>query len=536
MSALETIITMIAGIGLFFSGIKILSSSMKNLATHEFRLLIAKWTNNPFLAAFWGFLSGAITQSSSNTVFILVGLVKGGLISVRKALPVIVWSSIGTALLIFIVAINIKLGILILVGFSGILFGFDKGSKKENLYAALFGISLLLFGFSELKSGSQPLAQMDSIKYLFAYAKDSFIISFFIGAFLRFIIHSSTTITVLIMTISHAGLIGLDQVIVMIFSIGIGEAVSLYFLSSGVKGVAKELVIFKIIESIATSLLLVTMSFIEWNWHIPLIKNLVLSLGSNLEQQTAFAFLIARVVPVLFFPFLYDMTYRLLIKISPPTVEENMSGVHFISEQSLTDVSTALILVEKEQFRIFERFAQYIDNIRTEMQDQEVCGYHIIRNSNAVLLKEIDVFLKRIIDLNLSYSNSEIYILLQKRQANLKSIDDAAFDFVDSVSQNRHVGGGLDELIQNSAESLHLNFITAFEATQSKDPLDISLLLSITADKGPLMEKIRKFHLEENSDLSQESKAVILYMTELFQRTVWLIHSWAKGLKTDSLA
>ena len=236
---METLATMIAGIGLFFSGIKILSRAMKNLASHRLRLLIARWTSNPIKAAFWGFASGAITQSSNNTIFILVGLVRGGLISVRNALPVIIWSNVGTTLLIFLVAFNIKLAILITVGLSGILFGFDKGSRRENLYTAIFGISILLLGFQMLKSGSQPFAQMEFIRELFEYSKDSFIIPILIGTFLRFIIHSSPTIAVLVMTMSHAGLIGLDQVVLIIFSLGFGEALSLLLMSTSLKGVSK---------------------------------------------------------------------------------------------------------------------------------------------------------------------------------------------------------------------------------------------------------------------------------------------------------
>jgi phosphate:Na+ symporter len=68
MNTVETIATMAAGLGLFFSGIKILGSSMKNLASHKLRILIAKWTSNPFLGAFWGFVSGAITQSSNTQI------------------------------------------------------------------------------------------------------------------------------------------------------------------------------------------------------------------------------------------------------------------------------------------------------------------------------------------------------------------------------------------------------------------------------------------------------------------------------------
>ena len=502
---------------------------MKNLASHRFRLLIAKWTSNPLLAAFWGFTSGMITQSSSNTVFILVGLVRGGLISVRAALPVIVWASVGTTVLIFLVAINIKLGILILVCFSGVFFGIDKGSRRESLYAALFGVSLLLFGFQELKSGSTPFAQMEFIRNIFQYAKDSYFITLLIGAVLRLIIHSSTTIAVLIMTISHSGLIGLDQVMLMIFSMNFGEALSLFLMSSNIKGVSKQIVIFKVLESVIAAVLLVVISFVEIGTHVPLIKHLVSSLGSNIEQQTAFSFLILKSVPVLILSFLYNPIHKLLVKFSPPTDEEDLSETKFITERSLSDVSTALILVENEQIRIFERFSKYMDNIRIEKESDSIHHFTAIRNANNHIINEIDSYLRNIVNLNLSPSNSEIYVLLQNRQTLLKSIDETVFIFVSTIFDSQ-LSDGLDKLIQNSTESLHVNFVTAFEATKSNDEFDVGILLKITSDKGPLMEKIRKYHLSEDQGLNQGEKVVLLYITDLFQRTIWLLNSWAKTI------
>ena len=95
----------------------------------------------------------------------------------------------------------------------------------------------------------------------------------------------------------------------------------------------------------------------------------------------------------------------------------------------------------------------------------------------------------------------------------------------------RHLVSELDILVQSSSESLHANFITAVEATKSKDQLDIDILLKITADKGPLMEQIRRYHLAEVQGLNPDDKAAILHITDLYQRTVWLLNSWTKYIK-----
>ena len=439
---------MIAGIGLFFSGVKIVSNSMKNLTSHKFRLLVSKLTGNTFLSAFWGFISGAISQSSSNTVFILIGLVNSGLINVRNALPIITWSNVGTTVLIFLVSINLKIGILILLGLSGIFFGLDKGSRKENLYSAVFGISMLLFGFQMLKSGSQPFVHLEFINSMFQYTANSYILPILLGVLLRLLIHSSSTVTVFIMTISHAGLIGLDQVILIIYGMGLGEAGTVMLLSSGVKGTSKELPIFKIIESSFGFLLLIILFSIEIIWNIPLVKYLVIRLGSNIEQQTAFIFLISKIAPILFLSFFYTPIYKLLLKLSPPTTEEDLSKTKYINEKSLSDVNTSLILIDNEQNRIFERFPEYINNIRLEENIEIKYNYNLMRKSNIYLINEIDIYLKRIINLNLSHGNSEIYIYLQNRHNIIKSLDESIYHFISTIFEYNSAGK-LNQLINN---------------------------------------------------------------------------------------
>ena len=133
---------------------------------------------------------------------------------------------------------------------------------------------------------------------------------------------------------------------------------------------------------------------------------------------------------------------------------------------------------------------------------------------------------------NLSRSNSEIYVVLQNRQTLLKAIDQTVFSFV-SMIDDFQITEGLKELVQNSIESLHVNFITAVEATKSKERFDIEILLKITEDKGPLMERVRSFHLSDSQFLNSVDKSFLLDMTDHYQRTVWLLNSWTKSIRPE---
>jgi phosphate:Na+ symporter len=236
---------MLAGIGLFFTGVKIVSSSLKKMASRKFRLLMAKWTGNKFLRGFWGFMSGAISQSSSNTTFILISLVSSGVLTVSSGLPIVAWSYVGNALLIFLVAFNIKLGILFLLGITGISYGLSRSHERQNFFSALFGISLLLYGFFMLKSGAKPFAELDIIQSIIRDSAKSLIIPFVVGALLRFIAQSSSTVTILLMTLAHAGILSLEQVALGIYGTYIGSGLTVIFFSTNIKGTPKQISYFQ---------------------------------------------------------------------------------------------------------------------------------------------------------------------------------------------------------------------------------------------------------------------------------------------------
>ena len=285
-------------------------------------------------------------------------------------------------------------------------------------------------------------------------------------------------------------------------------------------------------ESISASLVLLALYYIELFWNIPLVKQLIKVLSVNIEQQTAFAFLIVKMMPFFLLSLFYDPIYKLLVKLSPPTSEEDLSKPKFITEKSLEDTTMALLLIENEQTSIFERFSQSIDNIREEKESVLVHDFFAIHKSNMVLISEIDLYLKRIIGFHLSHDDSELYVQLQNRQNLLKSLDDAVFSFVDAIHENQ-TSDRMAILMQTFTESLHLNFITASEATKSKNRNDINLLLKMTDDKGALMERIRKVYLVDIVESNSEHKAALLYVTDLFQRTAWLLNGWAKAINTN---
>lgn len=72
-------------------------------------------------------------------------------------------------------------------------------------------------------------------------------------------------------------------------------------------------------------------------------------------------------------------------------------------------------------------------------------------------------------------------------------------------------------------ESLDALLLTAIETTESDDESDLEILIALTSDKGQLMEKIRRIYLTSEKDITPEKRSLILYITNLFERSVWTL-------------
>ena len=136
-NCMNEFISTLAGLGLFLTGLHFLSSSMKPLAGKQLRLMLAKMTGSYTSAAFVGTALGALTQSTSGSTFVCMGLVNSGALKFKNALNIIAWSSVGGSLLVFLVSIDIRLAGLVLIAIVGLsnLFNFDRIEKVKYLVA-----------------------------------------------------------------------------------------------------------------------------------------------------------------------------------------------------------------------------------------------------------------------------------------------------------------------------------------------------------------------------------------------------------------
>src|SRR5262245_61398063 len=197
----------IAGLGLFFSGLRLIDGNLRQATGRRLRAAVGRITQNRWRSGTVGVLTGALLQSTSGIVFILVSLVASGLTTVRRALPILTWANVGCCALIFVAVLDVRLAILYLLGVAGAAFAFDR-SHRNHALGAVFGIGMLFYGIEMMKTGAEPLKSLPWFSDMLNGTHNPLLLAFIAGAAVSFVTQSSTAVAILAIGLAQTGLLG----------------------------------------------------------------------------------------------------------------------------------------------------------------------------------------------------------------------------------------------------------------------------------------------------------------------------------------
>ena len=156
---IERLAGVAGGLGLFIVGMWLLTENLEALATRRLRRVAGRWTANPFSALAWGAFAGAITRSMSAMTFIVVSILRSGLITTRGSLALILGGSVGVSALVVIVTFDIKVISLYVLGLAGAAVVSERLSRFRPVAASFLGGAMLIVGLVLLTDAAAPLAE-----------------------------------------------------------------------------------------------------------------------------------------------------------------------------------------------------------------------------------------------------------------------------------------------------------------------------------------------------------------------------------------
>ncbi len=528
----NSIALLLGGLGLFFVGIRMVSSNLKLMTSRRLKLTIARFTDRGIVAGFWGALSGFVTQSTSVSSFIVASLISSGLLTVRKSLPIVFWANAGCSTLVLLAVLDIQNIVLVLLGISGICYAFEKPKEFHHVLGTLFGISLLFLGLHMVGSGASPVAETPWIKTLLYNTRSSYLLTFLIGAVLAFVSQAALGIIIIAVAMTKSGLFTIDQTLMIIYGAHLGSSVTTYVLSSSLKGSAKQSVMGQVLFNVFGIPIFMVLFYVELYTDIPLVKAFIGLLSDDIARQAALVVLIFNFLVPVVLSFVLDPLYRFLEHFWPPLEEEELSKIQFINEHAVSEPETAVLLAEQEVHRLLRRIPSYLDKVRGDIASDQPPSLEAHHAAFAEVSAEIHAFTADVFRQDLSLRTSESLLNVQDRHNLVAALEDNCYNLVETL-KNTSVEGKVAGLAMNIVESLDAIVLTAIDATESTDRTDLDILTSLTADKGQLMEKIRGSYLASEASLGTDERSLILYVTNLFERSVWTLGRYARLLSQD---
>ncbi|PTX97271.1 hypothetical protein DB346_19890 [Verrucomicrobia bacterium LW23] len=518
----------LAGLALFFSGLAGIKSNLALMTTRRFRLALAKWTDRPVLSAAWGMGAGAITQSSSAVAFLLTGMISAGLISVRKALPIVSWAHIGVTVLVFLASIDIKVGIYYLTGICGLMVAFQLFHAYRHLIGALFAAALLFFGLLLMKDAFVPLPTFHWFGDFVSFVQGSVLAGFVMGAMLRMIVQSSSAIVVLAITLCQGGLFSQDQATMVMYGASIGVGLSVCLLSSNLQGIPLQMSYFQAIINVAAGITFFLLHYVEEFSGVKILHAILDGLPPH--QTLAVGFLLLQMVTVIYGIAFGYWGVPLLERLAPPTQEQGLSRTSYIQEAALQDPETALDLADKEMSRILFLFPAYMKAAGADIDDPSVDFVEPATLHSALLSVggQVREYLTAVLEKELPAGTSERLLRLELRLTLLLALEQNMYDFAAAVQASQPVGAG--EFANNLTESMNAVLHLALDAQRSCDPEDVGILMAATNDRGALMERLRRQRLGV-ANLEHQGKATAFYLTTLFERLVWMLRQLGLAIR-----
>lgn len=547
---LEILSILLLGTGLFLLGVETLNINIKKMAGRQFRINFQKWTSSKIKSIGSGFLLGAMTHSAGSASGIITNMMMSRLMNLEQGFTLLAAANVGTLLIVLLVNLNMKLLIMLLLGTVSIYYSVNHRARTRPTIGFLLGVALMLFGLNQLEYGAEHMIEDPVIHHFFLllHSNWGYIGVLLVGAILRVLTRSTSTVAILAIALGNAGVLDFDQMGFMIVGSPLAAAAIGYFEMSEFKGSVKQLpffqMIFELVGFIVIGLFLVihVTTGSSFGTTGSSFGTTGISFGATIEGrfleslsvQVIILLLTMRLVPF-FLTLLFSHSIRARLEILFPRGSvEILSTPEYIYDQALEDPETAIELIVKEQNRAASRFIMCINTVREEVDEVigEALDYDLetLHGATEKLNLELDRFIKEMFLKDLSRSVSEKLLSLDNSQNLIGSIEDNLYHMIKEIKEST-LEGKQAELLNHLTESAHAVLSLCIEANREGDkPIAIDLI-QMTSDKGKLMESIRERYTLEEAHLSQEQRKSIRLVTDHYQRIVWLLNRWMLQIK-----
>ncbi|MES2697116.1 MAG: Na/Pi symporter [Verrucomicrobiota bacterium] len=531
---MEIFALILAGLGFYFIGVGGIRTSLQQIPGRRFRELIGGATRHPLRAAFTGYCTGAVTQTSIGVSVILAGLVARGVVTLSQALPVVAWSNVGLVALVFLSSLPVHLFAMALIGICGICLNYNFGGRFRGFMGPLFSLGMLLFGLRLLKESFAKLAVAPGFESFIAATHGFHLLPFLLGALLRIPIQSTSAVALLGVILHEAGIFSESQALLVLYGTALGTGLATFTLTSHLKGVMRQITLFEAIINGVGGLVLLVVYYLEHVVGWPLLQHAAASLADDFGMRFAYVFLVQQLLCVGVAYALLPRAPIFLERLAPTTREQDLSRPRFIHDEAAQDIETGLSLAERELAGLLDRLPDYLPSTDPGAPHHAPGHVTMLHNATLAVLRELDSFLAALSDKRNKTHATSVAILQAKRRVDLvMGIEDGVHELARCLDPLT-VNPATKQLVLAVVDSLDAQLRTVIDAATSRTDEDLALLSRITRSSAESVERVRRTYLGAERDLDHATRLGVLALTSQYERVVWGLHHFSRSLTSST--
>ena len=350
---LQSLIWLLAGVGVFIVGMNFLSDALEKSAGSGIKRMLEKISNNKFSGVGIGAGVTAIIQSSSATSVMVIGLVNAGVMTLIQATPIIMGANIGTTITGLLVALKNDYfnTIMYLLAFAGVMMGFFKNEKIKLAGLLSSGLGLIFVGLNIMSSkeafGNPRVLEM----FTEIFEKIDFpLLLIFVGAIFTALIQSSSAATGVVITMVGTGVLPLELALFIILGANIGTCVTALLASVGANENSKRVALIHFTFNVTGTVLFAALI---WIFRDPAVKMLVSMFPGDdpmsLQMRvSAFHVIFNVTTTCVLLPFTKHLVKYSQLIIKDKKVTEETLSLKYVDDRLLSTPPVALMQVKNE--------------------------------------------------------------------------------------------------------------------------------------------------------------------------------------------
>ncbi|MBE7081707.1 MAG: Na/Pi cotransporter family protein [Clostridiales bacterium] len=539
---------MFGGVAVMMFGMKIMGSALEQVAGGGMKKMLGKITTNRFAGVGVGIAVTSIIQSSTATTVMLVGFVNVGILTLSQALNVIMGANIGTTVTAHIVSLSgvgsIDIGaIAAMLGCIGVLMSMlVKNEKVANIGSILGGLGLIFVGLEFISSYAKEImfvskdVPYDWVKTIFQGDHNPLLL-ILIGIVLTALVHSSSTITSLMVVLATIKVLTFDNALFLALGSNIGTCITAILSSAGTCTNAKRTAVLHLLFNTIGCLIFLAPI---WIWKTE-VTNLFASMSPVIGTQVAIFHTLFNIVVTAFLMPFTKYLVRLVCLIVPESQNsEERFGFMYIDDRLMSTPAVAVGNIRKEIVRMGEFAKQNVNESIEMLLDSSVDNTESISDREIkinALNKNLTAYLTKLMGKELTDEDDRKVGSYYHVVSDIERVGDYAENVMEYANRLREEdlelsSDAVSELNEFKQKVLNL-YDLAFKAFDTRD---ISILPDVEAveeDIDTYCQTLEKRHINrvKKGGCSAQAGSVFLQTISNLERVADHINNVAKSIK-----